>query len=130
MADDQSSILPPVPGSQIQVTLSTVFREEAGRIVGTLLRILGNFEIAEEIFQDALLVALEHWPIDGIPDQPGAWLMTVARRRAIDQLRRDARYHDKLALLEHAVVREPDDRLRLMFTCCQCFGSPFAVFPS
>jgi RNA polymerase sigma factor (sigma-70 family) len=118
MADDRRSALPPIPGSQIQAMLSTVFREEAGRIVGTLLRILGNFEIAEEIFQDALLVALEHWPIDGIPDQPGAWLMTVARRRAIDQLRRNARYHDKLALLEHSVVQEPDDRLRLMFTCC------------
>jgi RNA polymerase sigma factor (sigma-70 family) len=118
MADDQRSALSPILGSQIQAMLSTVFREEAGRIVGTLLRILGNFEIAEEIFQDALLAALEHWPIDGIPDQPGAWLMTVARRRAIDQLRRDTRYRDKLAILEHSVTQEPDDRLRLMFTCC------------
>ncbi len=107
-----------VPFDEIQATLSTVFREEAGKLVGALLRILGNFEVAEEIVQDALLVALERWPIEGIPAQPGAWLLTVARRRAIDQLRRDARYRDKLALLEHSVVQEPDDRLRLMFTCC------------
>jgi RNA polymerase sigma-70 factor (ECF subfamily) len=98
--------------------LSTVFREEAGRLVGALVRILGNFEVAEEIVQDALLVALERWPVEGIPAQPGAWLVTVARRRAIDQLRRDARYRDKLAALEYPVVQEPDDRLRLMFTCC------------
>lgn len=59
--------------------LSAVFREEAGRLVGALVRILGNFEIAEEIVQDALLVALERWPVEGIPVQPGAWLLTVAR---------------------------------------------------
>jgi RNA polymerase sigma factor (sigma-70 family) len=98
--------------------LSTVFREEAGRLVGALVRTLGNFEVAEEIVQDALLVALEHWPVEGIPAQPGAWLLTVARHLAIDQLRRDARYRDKLAALEYPVVQEPDDRLRLMFTCC------------
>src|SRR5579859_993629 len=107
-----------VPIDEIQATLSTVFREEAGKLVGALLRILGNFEVAEEIVQDALLVALERWPIEGIPAQPGAWLMTVARRRAIDQLRRDARFRDKLTALEYPVVQEPDDRLRLMFTCC------------
>lgn len=67
---------------------------------------------------DALLVALERWPREGVPERPGAWLLTMARHRAIDQLRRDARYRDKLALLEHSVVPEPDDRLRLMFTCC------------
>src|SRR5258708_31597906 len=106
-----------IPIDPIQATLSTVFREEAGKLVGALLRLLGNFEVAEEIVQDALLVALERWPIEGIPAQPGAWLMTVARHRAIDQLRRDARYRDKLVLLEH-VVQESDDRLRLMFTCC------------
>jgi RNA polymerase sigma factor (sigma-70 family) len=110
MSDDQQD--------EIQATLSAVFREEAGKLVGALLRLLGNFEVAEEIVQDALLVALERWPVEGIPERPGAWLLTVARRRAIDQLRRDARYRDKLALLEHSVVPEPDDRLRLMFTCC------------
>jgi RNA polymerase sigma factor (sigma-70 family) len=105
------------PG-EAHTTLGTVFREEAGKLVGALVRILGNFEVAEEIVQDALLVALERWPIEGIPSQPGAWLLTVARRRAIDQLRREARYRDKLAALEYPIVQEPDDRLRLIFTCC------------
>jgi RNA polymerase sigma-70 factor (ECF subfamily) len=103
---------------ETHTTLSAVFREEAGKLVGALVRILGNFEVAEEIVQDALLVALERWPVEGIPSQPGAWLLTVARRRAIDQLRREARYRDKLAVLEYPIVQEPDDRLRLIFTCC------------
>src|SRR5947209_4973137 len=64
------------------------------------------------------LVALERWPIDGIPERPGAWLLTVARRRALNQLSRDARYRAKLEQLEQPVPHEPDDRLRLMFTCC------------
>ncbi|GHO42213.1 RNA polymerase sigma factor [Ktedonospora formicarum] len=118
MSDMPITQLPPAFNGEIQDTLSVVFREEAGKVLGTLLRILGNFEVAEEIVQDALLVALERWPIEGIPTQPGAWLLTVARRRAIDQLRRDARYREKLAALEHPVVQEPDDRLRLLFTCC------------
>ncbi len=110
---------------ETHAALSAVFREEAGRLVGALVRILGNFEVAEEIVQDALLVALERWPVEGIPAQPGAWLVTVARRRAIDQLRCDARYRDKLAGFSlpapqagFPIVQEPDDRLRLMFTCC------------
>ncbi|MBO0780928.1 MAG: RNA polymerase sigma factor [Ktedonobacteraceae bacterium] len=106
-----------IPG-EAHTTLGTVFREEAGKLVGALVRILGNFEVAEESVQDALLIALERWPIEGIPSQPGAWLLTVARRRAIDQLRREARYRDKLAALEYPIVQEPDDRLRLIFTCC------------
>lgn len=82
------------------------------------MRILGDFDVAEEIVQDTLLVALERWPVDGIPDRPGAWLLTVARRRDLNQLSRDARYRVKLEHLEQPVPREPDDRLRLMFTCC------------
>ena len=117
MSDTRGSTPPPAPSDEVQALLSVVFREEAGKVVGALLRILGNFAVAEEIVQDTLLLALERWPREGIPAQPGAWLMTVARHRAIDQLRRDARYRDKLVLLEH-VVQEPDDRLRLMFTCC------------
>jgi RNA polymerase sigma-70 factor (ECF subfamily) len=101
-----------------RAALASVFREEAGRLTAALVRILGDFDVAEEIVQDALLVALERWPVDGIPERPGAWLMTVARRRALNQLSRDARYRAKLALLEEPVPREPDDRLRLMFTCC------------
>lgn len=100
------------------VALAAVFREEAGRLTAALIRILGDFAVAEEIVQDSLLVALERWPLDGIPDRPGAWLLTVARRRALNQLSRDARYRAKLEQLDQPVPREPDDRLRLMFTCC------------
>ncbi len=98
--------------------LTAVFREEAGRLTAALVRILGDFDVAEELIQDALLLALERWPLDGIPERPGAWLLTVARRRALNQLSRDARYPEKLAQLEQPVPREPDERLRLMFTCC------------
>jgi len=87
-----------------------------------MLRILGNFDIAEEVVQDSLVSALERWPEQGLPDNPGAWLMTTARRRAIDLLRRDRRYAEKLALMERSTVLgetpEADDRLRLIFTCC------------
>ena len=78
--------------------------------------------MAEEVVQDSLVTALERWPQQGIPDNPGAWLMTTARRRAIDILRRDRRYAEKLVLLERSNVEgdkaEADDRLRLIFTCC------------
>jgi RNA polymerase sigma factor (sigma-70 family) len=84
--------------------------------------VLGDFDLAEEVVQDSLVAALEKWPEQGIPDKPGAWLMTTARRRAIDILRRDRRYRDKLVLLERSPVApdptEADDRLRLIFTCC------------
>jgi RNA polymerase sigma-70 factor (ECF subfamily) len=87
-----------------------------------MVRLIGNFDIAEEVVQDSLLAALETWPEQGIPDRPGAWLMTTARRRAIDLLRRDQRYAEKLLLLERTPVApeqaEADDRLRLIFTCC------------
>src|SRR5207244_11648606 len=101
--------------SDVHTALAEVFREEAGRLTAALVRILGDFDVAEEIVQDALLVALERWPVDGIPDRPGAWLLTVARRRAINQLNRDARYRAKLQQLEQPVSREPDARLRVMF---------------
>ena len=87
-----------------------------------MVRVLGDFDLAEEVVQDSLVGALERWPEQGIPDKPGAWLMTTARRRAIDLLRRDKRYREKLALLERTPVvddpAEADDRLRLIFTCC------------
>src|SRR5437870_13273301 len=87
-----------------------------------MVRILGNFDVAEEVVQDSLVAALEKWPEQGIPDNPGAWLMTTARRRAIDILRRDRRYAEKIALLERSTLPgdpvEADDRLRLIFTCC------------
>ena len=86
------------------------------------MKALGDFDLAEECVQDALVAALEHWPTEGLPRNPGAWLMTTARRKAIDRLRREARYQEKLAQLEETPVSTPsalpDDRLDLIFTCC------------
>jgi RNA polymerase sigma factor (sigma-70 family) len=91
-------------------------------LTAALVRLIGDFDLAEEVVQDSLVAALEKWPLEGIPDKPGAWLMTAARRRAIDILRRDKRYRDKVALLERSMRPadpvEADDRLRLIFTCC------------
>src|SRR6266566_804864 len=69
--------------ADVPAALAAVFREEAGGLTAALVRILGDFDVAEEIVQDALLIALERWPIDGITERPGAWLLTVARRRAL-----------------------------------------------
>jgi RNA polymerase sigma-70 factor (ECF subfamily) len=96
--------------------------------VATLIRILGDFDLAEEAVQEAFVVALERWPRDGLPDNPGAWIVRTARNRAIDRLRRERRYEEKLRELELLMPGEPeedlpdtslpDDRLRLFFTCC------------
>jgi RNA polymerase sigma factor, sigma-70 family len=83
-----------------------------------LVRLLGDFALAEEAVQDAFVAALEHWPAEGVPDRPGAWLFTVARRKALDRLRRDSVYREKLMQVEWPSAQEPDDRLRLIFTCC------------
>lgn len=86
------------------------------------MRSLGDWDLAEELVQDALVAALEHWPRDGIPDNPGAWLMTTARRKGIDRLRREARYRDKLAQLQEEPMPDVpalgDERLELIFACC------------
>ncbi len=103
------------------------FRREYGRCVATLVRFLGDIDIAEEAVQEAFAVAVDRWPVTGLPPNPGAWITTTARNRAIDQLRREASRHDRhaqAALLygqedpaeEVGPVR--DDRLRLIFTCC------------
>src|SRR5262247_130173 len=111
--------------------LATVFREEAGRLTASVMRVLGDFGAAEEVVQDALLAAWQQWPVDGVPDRPGAWLWTVARRRAVDVLRRDLCHREKLARLAWPAEQpsEPDaddDRLRLVFTCCHPALSPAA----
>ncbi len=110
--------------------MAAVFREEAGRLTAALVKRLGDFDLAEECVQDALVAALEHWPRSGIPDNPGAWLMTTAHRKGIDRLRRETRYREKVARLEDdyrgAAPSEnppedlpmPDERLELIFTCC------------
>ena len=100
-------------------TLVAVFREEAGRLAASVTRILGDFDAAEEVVQDALLAAWQQWPADGLPDRPGAWLWTAARRRAIDVLRRDVRYRARVSALEFPVEQtDEDDRLMLIFACC------------
>jgi RNA polymerase sigma-70 factor, ECF subfamily len=109
--------------------IEKTFREEHGRVLAALISRLGDFELAEEALQDALVNALERWEIDGIPRNPGAWLLTVAKRRAIDRIRRAATQErtaetiavDPLALSDEEPDMDdsiPDDRLKLMFTCC------------
>jgi len=99
-----------------------VFREEAGRLTAALVRIMGDFDEAEDLVQESLIEALRHWPADGIPERPGAWLMVTARRKAVDRWRRDTRRSGLLEALAREPVpdppREADDRLRLIFTCC------------
>jgi RNA polymerase sigma-70 factor (ECF subfamily) len=92
-------------------------------VVGTLTRALGDFDVAEEAVQDALVEAVARWPVDGVPERPAAWLQTTARNRAIDRLRREARGREKLAIIAADPLRavpqaEPDERLRLLFLCC------------
>jgi RNA polymerase sigma-70 factor (ECF subfamily) len=110
-----------------QGEIGTIFREEYGRCVATLIRFLGDIELAEEAVQDAFAVALVKWPDSGLPPNPGAWITTTARNRAIDQLRRESSRTDRhvqaVRLQEPSeepeeVGRVTDDRLRLIFTCC------------
>jgi RNA polymerase sigma-70 factor (ECF subfamily) len=113
-----------------------LFREESGRAVAALIRVLGDFDLAEEAVQDAFLVALEVWPQRGIPDNPGAWITTTARNKAIDRIRRARTLEDKVRELEALVpageedeideITIPDDRLRLIFTCCHPALAPEA----
>jgi RNA polymerase sigma-70 factor, ECF subfamily len=124
----------PAP-SDARAVVDRLFREESGRAVATLIRLTGDFDLAEEAVQEAFLVALERWPRDGLPDNPGAWITTTARNRAIDRLRRAKRLAEKqVTIRRQAEIAadlasvEPeaeddmspiaDDRLRLIFTCC------------
>jgi RNA polymerase sigma factor (sigma-70 family) len=98
--------------------LARVVREHAGRLAAALMSLLGDFSAAEDLVQDAVETALRRWPEEGIPDRPDAWLFTVAKRRGLDVLRRQENYRSKLGQLQWPVRPEPDDRLRLIFTCC------------
>jgi RNA polymerase sigma-70 factor, ECF subfamily len=111
-----------------------IFREESGRVVAGLIRTVGDFDLAEESVQDAFVSALEHWPSEGIPPNPGAWIATTARRKAIDRLRRARNLERKTGALAALTAADADagaegskmydgaaiedDRLRLIFTCC------------
>lgn len=98
--------------------LARVVREHAGRLASSLISLLGDFSAAEDLVQDAVETALRHWPEEGIPDRPDAWLFTVARRRGLDILRREATYRTKLTQIQWPVQSRSDDRLRLIFICC------------
>lgn len=93
-------------------------REHAGQLAASLMRVIGDFATAEDLVQEAVVAALQHWPVEGIPEQPDAWLFTVARRRGLDRLRRENNYRLKLAQLQWPVQPESDERLQLIFTCC------------
>lgn len=114
----------------VRGAVAHVFRDESARVLAGLIRILGDFELAEDVLHDALAAALDRWARDGIPNRPGAWLTTVARNRALDRIRRQrtrTERSDELRALAQteAALHElpedtelPDERLRLVFTCC------------
>lgn len=115
-----------MPGLSTEQQITLLYQQESRRILATLIRLLGDFELAEEAMQDAFSAALTQWRVDGIPKQPRAWLISTGRFKAIDKLRRDQRFRE--------IMREPDmlddapctptpreiedDQLRLIFTCC------------
>jgi RNA polymerase sigma-70 factor, ECF subfamily len=113
-----------------QAEVGRIFREESGRSVATLIGVFGDIDLAQDAVQEAFAVALRKWPVDGLPPNPGGWITTTARNRAIDRLRRESRGRELLGEVaalspgdqERDVPEEtgavPDDRLRLIFTCC------------
>jgi len=118
----------PVP-EQLSKTIETLYRSESGRVLATLVRLLGDLDVAEEAMHEAFAAALESWPKIGVPDNPRPWLISTARFKAIDAMRRRARFsgaqRDLIAHMESRVDDAPsgneeieDDRLRLIFTCC------------
>jgi RNA polymerase sigma-70 factor (ECF subfamily) len=115
------------------MSIESLYRDESGRILATLIRLIGDFDLAEEVMHDAFAAALERWPGSGVPANPRAWIVSTARHKAIDRLRRDSRFRGKReelarwAALEEGAPpdfpdpedgRVADDRLRLIFTCC------------
>ncbi|HWL97197.1 MAG TPA: RNA polymerase sigma factor [Nocardioidaceae bacterium] len=118
------------------VEIERIFRAEYGRAVAVLVRAFGDIDIAEEAVQEAFTIAVSRWPSAGLPPSPQGWIITTARNRAIDRLRREAARHDRHAQAALLQMREeraeegpvPDDRLRLMFTCCHpALGLPSRV---
>jgi len=134
------------PGKYLQSSMSLdataaiedVYRSDWGRIVATLIRLVGDFDLAEEVAQEAFAAAVDQWPASGIPEFPRAWIIQTARHKAIDRIRRRARFEEKLeSYATSGLVRAieepdydtndiPDDRLRLIFTCCHPALAPEA----
>ena len=147
METPASDAPPNAPRTDARRAVEAVFREESARILASLIRACGNdFELAEDAMQEALAVALERWPEDGVPRSPAAWLIATGRRKAIDRLRRDQIWRRKQPQLERLLEAEQaaqaspataaaagaadegpeDDRLRLIFTCCHPALAPEA----
>jgi RNA polymerase sigma-70 factor (ECF subfamily) len=114
-------------------TIESVFRQESGRILATLIRISGSFDLAEETMQEAFATAVANWPVKGVPENPGAWITAVAHRKLVDHSRRErtrrekqepllyetsTTYEPDMNMVEAEAITFPDDRLRLIFTCC------------
>ena len=119
-------------GAGVRETVDAVYRSDSRRVLATLIRLLGDFDLAEEALHDAFTAAVERWPRDGVPANPRAWLVSTGRFKAIDGMRRRARFDGSLAELARRLGGDPvtsdpaagdevgveDDRLRLIFTCC------------
>lgn len=118
---------------ELRNTIESVFRQESGRILATLIRIAGSFDLAEEAMQEAFATAVGNWPVKGVPENPGAWITSVAHRKLVDHSRRErtrrekqgpllyetpTTYEPDMTMLEAEAITFPDDRLRLIFTCC------------
>ena len=95
---------------RLHAQLARVVRQHAGQLAASLVRVTGDFATAVDLVQDAVVAALQHWPVEGIPQRPDAWLFTVARRRGLDALRREGNYRAKLAQLQWPVQPDPDER--------------------
>ncbi len=120
----------PPAGTVTRATIDAVYRRESRRVLATLIRLLGDFDLAEEALHDAFMAALAQWPRDGVPDNPRAWLVSAGRFKGIDTIRRRARFDASLADIANHLDTGPesgpdrdgeeieDDRLRLIFTCC------------
>src|SRR6059036_3446146 len=115
-----------------------VYRSDWGRIVATLIRLVGDFDLAEEAAQEAFAAAVDQWPASGVPEFPRAWIIQTARHKAIDHIRRQARFQEELESYvvsgfgrtseepNYDTEEIPDDRLRLIFTCCHPALAPEA----
>src|ERR1044072_194761 len=121
--------MPSPEPEQFSSTIETLYRSESGRVLATLVRLLGDLDVAEEAMHEGFAAALASWPPAGIPDQPRPWLISKAPFKAVDNMRRRARFdgaqRDLIAHMESRVDDTPleeeeieDDRLRLIFTCC------------
>ena len=127
-----------IASEQVRQTLDSLYRAESGRILATLIRLLGDFDLAEDAVHDAFATALERWPLDGVPANPRAWLISTGRFKAIDALRRRARFDESQEKITTQIENAADDsaqgiydgladdRLRLIFTCCHPALAPEA----